>query len=106
MNETVTIMCACPDEETAVRLARGMVSERHAACASVVPRIRSIYAWEGEIRDEAEALLLIKTTASHFFVIEHWLEEHHPYDVPELIALSNEHVAEPYLKWLRQSVST
>jgi periplasmic divalent cation tolerance protein len=106
MNETVTILCTCPDEETAARLARGMVQERHAACATVVPRVRSVYRWEDAIRDESEALLVIKTTSSHFFVIEHWLEEHHPYDVPELIALKNEHVAEPYLQWLRQSVST
>ena len=48
---------------------------------------------------------LIKTTATHFFVLEHWLEEHHPYEVPELIALKAEHVADAYLQWLRRSVS-
>jgi periplasmic divalent cation tolerance protein len=105
MNETITILCTCPDEESAARLARGLLEERHAACVNVLPAIRSLYAWEGEIRDEQEALMIIKTTRSHFFVIEHWLETHHPYDVPELVALQAEHVSEPYLRWLRASVS-
>ena len=105
MNETVTILCSCPDEETARRLARGMIENRHAACVNILPGMTSIYAWEGEIREDAEVLLLIKTTSTHFFVIEHWLEEHHPYDVPELVALKAEHVADAYLQWLRHSVS-
>ena len=106
MNETIAILCTAPDEATAERLARGMVENRHAACVNILPAVRSIYAWEGEVKDEGEVLMIIKTTHSHFFVIEHWLEEHHPYDVPELIAIDAEHVAEPYLKWLRTTVST
>ncbi len=106
MNETITILCTCPDEATAERLARGMVENRHAACVNILPAVRSIYRWEDGIQDEQEALMIIKTTHSHFFVIEHWLEEHHPYDVPELLALDAEHVSEPYLRWLRSAVST
>jgi periplasmic divalent cation tolerance protein len=106
VNETITILCTCPDEATAARLARGMVENRHAACVNILPAVRSIYRWEDGIQDEQEALMIIKTTHSHFFVIEHWLEEHHPYDVPELLALDAEHVSEPYLRWLRSAVST
>lgn len=105
MNETLTILCTCPDEETAARLARGMVENRHAACVNILPSIRSIYRWQDGIQDEQETLMVIKTTSTHFFVIEHWLEEHHPYDVPELVALKAEHVADAYLQWLRQTVS-
>lgn len=105
MNETVTILCTCPDEETAQRLARGMVENRHAACVNILPGLTSVYRWEGEIQEDREVLLMIKTTATHFFVLEHWLEEHHPYDVPELIGLKAEHVADAYLLWLRRAVS-
>lgn len=105
MNETLTILCTCPDEDTAERLARGMVENRHAACVNILPRVRSIYRWGDQLRDEQEVLMVIKTTSSHFFVIEHWLEEHHPYDVPELVALKAEHVADAYLEWLRRTVS-
>lgn len=106
MSETAVILCTCPDEATAARLARGLVEERHAACVNVLPAVRSLYTWDGEIQDEREAMMVIKTTHSHFFVIEHWLTEHHPYDVPEVLALDAEHVSEPYLRWLRSAVST
>ncbi len=106
MNETIAILCTCPDEATAERLARGMLDNRHAACVNILPSVRSLYVWNGEVKDEQEVLMIIKTTHSHFFVIEHWLQEHHPYDVPELLSLDAEHVSEPYLKWLRTTVST
>jgi periplasmic divalent cation tolerance protein len=105
VNETIVILCTCPDEDTAARLGEGLLEERHAACVNVLPAIRSLYTWEGEIQDEQEVLMIIKTTRAHFFVIEHWLREHHPYEVPELVALQAEHVSEPYLRWLRASVS-
>jgi periplasmic divalent cation tolerance protein len=105
MSDTVTILCTCPDESTGERLARGLVENRHAACVNLLPGIRSIYAWRGEIQDEREVLLVIKTTGSHVFLIERWLTEHHPYEVPELIALRNEHVSDAYLRWLRESVA-
>jgi periplasmic divalent cation tolerance protein len=105
MNETITILCTCPDEETARRLALGMVENRHAACVNILPGVTSVYREGGEIKETGEVLLVIKTTSTHFFLIEHWLEEHHPYDVPELVALKAEHVADAYLQWLRRSVS-
>lgn len=105
MNETLTLLCTCPDEETAERLARGMVENRHCACVNILPNVRSIYGWDGEVNDRQEVMMIIKTTSAHFFVIENWLEEHHPYDVPELVALKAEHVADSYLQWLRQTVS-
>lgn len=105
MNETLTLLCTCPDEESAIRLANGMVENRHAACVNIVPGIRSVYRWKEEVKNDSEVLMVIKTTSDHFFVIEHWLEEHHPYDIPELVALKAEHVADSYLKWLRETVS-
>lgn len=105
MNETLTILCTCPDEATAARLAHGMIENAHAACVNILPNVRSIYRWQDKIQDEQEVLMVIKTTSTHFFVIEHWLEEHHPYEVPELVALKAEHVADAYLQWLRRTVS-
>ncbi|MEM1411394.1 MAG: divalent-cation tolerance protein CutA [Pseudomonadota bacterium] len=105
MSETIVVLCTCPDAATGERLARGLVEAHHAACVNILPGVRSIYAWKGEVQDQEEVLLIIKTTRAHFFVIEHWLTEHHPYEVPELIALDAGHVSEPYLQWLRTSVS-
>lgn len=105
MYDTLVILCSCPDEETAARLSRGLVENRHAACVNILPKIRSIYRWDNELKDDAEALMVIKTTTHHYFAVEHWLTEHHPFDVPEVVALKPEHVSDPYYDWLRNTVS-
>ena len=105
MHDALIILCTCPDEETAARLANGLVEKRHAACVNILPGIRSIYRWRDGVNDEKEVLMVIKTTSHHFFAVEHWIEEHHPYDIPEVVALQAEHVSDPYFQWLRNTVS-
>lgn len=106
MSHAIVIFCTCPDEATADRLATEMVENRHAACVNILPGLRSVYRWQDTVEREQEVLLIIKTTPSHFFVLEHWLEEHHPYDVPELLAVRADRVGDAYLQWLQQSVAT
>ena len=56
------VFCTVPDEAVAAELARGLVHERLAACVNVVPGLRSFYWWQGEVQDDAELLLIIKTS--------------------------------------------
>ncbi|MDH3201834.1 MAG: divalent-cation tolerance protein CutA [Myxococcales bacterium] len=99
-HELIVIFCTVPDDETAERLATGLVEERLAACVKVVPGVRSFYRWEGKIEVASEIQLLIKTRRSHFEAIEEWIYEQHPYEVPELVALPASDVAEPYASWV------
>jgi len=62
--EALVVLVTAPDHETAARIGRTLVEEGLAACANVLPQIRSIYRWQGEINDEGETLMLIKTTRS------------------------------------------
>ena len=55
------VLVTAPDEETAARLAHSLLEERLIACANLLPRVRSIYRWEGEVQDDAEVLLVLKT---------------------------------------------
>jgi periplasmic divalent cation tolerance protein len=96
----LVILCTCPDEDTAARLARGLIETRLAACVNILPGVRSIYRWQGEVSDDAEALLLIKTVPSRFGDLESWVCEHHPYEVPEVLALPAEKGSEEYLSWI------
>lgn len=97
-----TVLCTCPDGDTAARLARGLVEGGHAACVNVLPGIRSIYRWQGEVQDDAEVLLLAKCAPEGFDGLRGWLEANHPYDVPEVIALPVTAGSETYLDWLGQ----
>lgn len=105
MSQALTILCTCPDEASATRLAHGLVAERLAACVNILGPIRSIYRWRDSVEDEMEYLVVIKTGPDGFDVVERWLCEQHPYDVPEVLALPAERVSGPYLEWLEASVS-
>ena len=66
MTEAIVVLVTTPTPERAAELARALVEERLAACGNVVPGLRSIYRWEGKLEDEAEALLVLKTTQARF----------------------------------------
>ncbi|KGI78771.1 divalent-cation tolerance protein CutA [Oleiagrimonas soli] len=104
MTDARLLLCTCPDETAATRIARALVGERLAACVSRVPGLISTYHWEGEVQEDAEVLLLIKTTAAALAPLQARLLELHPYEVPELIALDIADGLPAYLDWLRGSV--
>lgn len=96
------ILCTAPNDEVAATLARGIVEAKLAACVSIVPSVRSIYVWKGELEDESEVQLLIKTRRARYEALERWILENHPYDVPEIIALPIERGSKRYLAWLEE----
>jgi len=104
-NDACLLLCTCPDETTAGPLARALVEERLAACVSRVPGLRSTYRWEGKLQEDAEVLLLIKTTAAALEPLQARVLELHPYEVPELVVLDIAGGLPAYLQWLRDNVS-
>ncbi len=99
-DELIVVFCTTPDEQTAERLARGLVEAGLAACVKLLPGVRSFYRWEGKLEVGTEVQLLIKTRRSRYPAIDAWIHEHHPYDVPELIGLPGSHAAAPYARWV------
>ena len=97
--ELIVILCTVPDEATAERLARGLIDANLAACVNALPGVRSYYRWEGETRCDGEVQLLIKTRRARFDDVAGWITTHHPYEVPELVALSASRVGQSYLAW-------
>lgn len=93
------VFCTCPPD-AADELSRGVVEQRLAACVNVLPRIRSVYRWDGAVTADEECLLVIKTTSAAFPALRDWLLARHPYDVPEVIALPVSDGAPDYLTWV------
>jgi len=102
----IFVSTAPPDVAPAI--ARTLVDERIAACVNIVPGVRSIYPWKGETCDDAESILLIKTTAARAADLTARLKELHPYEVPELVAIEiRDGEGNPdYLAWLADSVGS
>jgi len=101
--EARLVLVTAPNEAGARAIARALVGDGLAACVNVLGPIRSIYRWRGAIEDEAEYLLLIKTSARLYTRLERRVQELHSYEVPEVIALPIETGSAPYLKWLLDS---
>ncbi len=94
------VLITCPRGRKAEDLAKGLVKARLAACVNIIPSIVSHYAWEGKCRRDAEALLVAKTSAHKLKSIERWIAANHPYEVPEVLALTVDAGAKSYLRWL------
>jgi periplasmic divalent cation tolerance protein len=83
-------------------LAEAVVEGRLAACVQMVP-IDSVYRWDGEVVRDTEVLLLVKTTADRYPELEAAIEEIHPYQTPEVVALPVLDGLPAYLTWIRDS---
>jgi periplasmic divalent cation tolerance protein len=101
MTDALVVLCTVPSAEVAEKIAHAVVGEQLAACVNVVPGLRSIYAWKGEIADDQELLCVIKTRRERFDALRARILELHPYEVAEVIALPVEAGNPPYLQWIQ-----
>ena len=96
----IVVFSTFPSEDKAADIARTLVSDELCACVNLIPSVRSIYRWQGELCDERETLAVIKTTRERFAALRDRLIALHPYEMPEVIALPVEAGHEPYLDWI------
>ncbi|RME72031.1 MAG: divalent-cation tolerance protein CutA [Verrucomicrobia bacterium] len=89
----------CETREDALRLARGLVEAKLAACAQISGPLTSVYRWDGRIEAAEEYRLTVKFPARAEPSIRAWLETHHPYEVPQWVAVTATAVSEKYLNW-------
>jgi periplasmic divalent cation tolerance protein len=104
--DTLVVLVTTPSVEEGQTIARCLVAERLAACVNVVPGVRSVFFWEGQLQEEAEALLVIKTRRERYEALQRRILELHAYSVPEVLALPVEAGAPAYLAWLGETVGT
>lgn len=100
--EPLLVLTNVPDGAVAEKLAHALIESRAAACVNVLAACRSVYRWRGEVEAADEIPLLIKTTAANYPLVEAIVREHHPYDVPELIAAPITHGLPAYLDWVAE----
>ncbi len=98
--EMIIVMTTITDIERAKILAHQVISEHLAACCNIIPGVSSIYRWQGELHEEQECLLVMKTIKSRYSTLDKYIRSHHPYEVPELLALPVTECFEKYLSWI------
>lgn len=98
--DTLLILTNCPDEESANAIALAVVEAQLAACVNILPRVQSVYRWQGAVESASEIPLLIKSTAKNYPALEAAIRARHPYDIPEIIALPISQGLPAYLNWV------
>ena len=101
MSEVQIVLCTFPDPSRARHIGTLLVEKQLAACVNLIPAVESIFCWEDKISTESEVLAVFKTTSECLVELKHELLAHHPYEVPELLALPVANGSEAYLKWVQ-----
>ena len=98
--EAFVVYMTAKDEDEARIIARTVVVERLAACANVLGRIESVYRWEGKMCNEAEAALILKTSAARREELIERIRELHSYECPCVVALPVADGNPEFLRWI------
>jgi periplasmic divalent cation tolerance protein len=101
--EALLVLTSLPNADIAKLLAKDLVEARLAACVNVMAPCHSVYRWEGELQEDGEVPLIIKTTAKLYPAVESYIRQQHPYDLPEIIAVKVEAGSPDYLRWVADS---
>jgi periplasmic divalent cation tolerance protein len=104
-DETLLVLTTCGNDEDAKALAQLLVGQRLAACVNAIAKVASTYRWQGEVQQDQETLLIIKTTAPRLAAVEKAIRMHSKYELPEVIAVPVQGGSVEYLAWLRESVA-
>ncbi len=98
--DIIVVNCTVPNKKVAREITKVIMRHRLAACVSLIDNVKSVFSWDGELCEEKELLMMIKTRRSNYGKIKLVIEDVHPYEVPEIIALPIVDCSEDYLKWL------
>jgi len=101
----IVVFVTTPDKETAEKLALKLVENKLAACVNITEQVKSVYFWQGNIENEKESLMIIKSREDLFEKLEQFVKENHPYTVPEIIALPVLKGSSEYLNWIDETVN-
>jgi periplasmic divalent cation tolerance protein len=102
MSDILLVFTNLPDRASAERIAQALVETRAAACVSILAGCTSVYRWQGRVENANEIPLLAKTTRDAYPALEWTIRTHHPYELPEIIAVPVSTGLPDYLRWVIQ----
>jgi periplasmic divalent cation tolerance protein len=101
--EYVVVLTTLPGDADGPAFGRALLNERLAACVNLLAPMESVYRWEGQVEQETERQVIIKTTRDRLTSLWDRVRELHPYEVPEFIVLAIADGNEAYLRWVGES---
>ena len=104
--EYVQVITTVASKKDADRLARHLVKQRLAGCVQVSGPISSFYHWQGNLEEDQEFQLLIKSRSDLFAALAEEIKGNHPYETPEILSVPIIAGSEEYLGWLDKELRT
>ena len=104
--DVVLVLTTIAAEADGAVLARTLVDERLAACVNVLPPMTSVYRWKGQVEQDREQQVIIKTTRDKLPALEARVKELHSYELPEFVVIAAGGGADAYLKWVEEAVGS
>ena len=102
-NEYIMVLITVPSHEEGERIATMLVERKLAACVNILPEVHSVYSWRGDIHTDQEVVMLAKSRADMFAnKLLPAVQEQHPYEVPEIIAVPIVQGLDSYLAWVTE----
>ena len=95
----ITVYTTAPDEANSEQIAKECVEKKLAACCNFWP-VRTVYSWEGKLKDDTEHIIFIKTSEEKFKDLEKYIVKNHPYSMPAIVSIPWDDAHEPYRKWV------
>lgn len=99
--DILVVIVTASNQEDANKIAETVISSRHAACATTVPVVHSLYWWEGKMVRDQESMVIFKTTTDKYETLQETIKAVHSYKVPEIIAVPVSIGLPQYLEWVR-----
>lgn len=100
MSRYIQVITTVSKKSDAEKISKALMDKRLAACVQIGGPIKSIYRWKGKIERALEWVCIIKTRKNFYKKVEKEIKESHPYEIPEIIAVSIAEGSKDYLKWL------
>jgi periplasmic divalent cation tolerance protein len=105
MEPLLLVMTNCPDRDVAREIGQLLVDRRLAACVNILNGCTSIYRWQGATETAEEVTVLIKTRTESYEEVERLIRQHHPYELPEVLAVRVDAGSSEYIDWVRSEAT-
>jgi len=93
------VLVTASSVDEARKLTKGIIEHHLAACVNIIPGVESHYVWKGELRKDAEVLMLIKSSAEEFETLAGYIRKHHSYECPEIMTIPPKEISPGYRSW-------
>lgn len=104
MSDIRVLLMTAPSRAVAEMIVDSLVAEKMIACGNITLPVASIYRWQGQVERADEVLVIMKTVEESVQRVLNRASELHPYDVPELLAITVDAGSAPYMNWVRESI--